>query len=357
MPTSHTSLVWFRSDLRMADNPAVIAAASQAGPVIPVFIWPPQEEGVWSPGGASRWWLHRSLLALSASLEQMGSRLIIRKGDSLFVLRELVCQTRADAIFWNRRYDPVGVARDGRIESAFRADGLHVATFNSSLLREPDEVFNQQRLPFQVFTAYWRAHARMPEPSAPSEAPRRLPSPARWPMSLKIDALRLMPRVDWTRGIHAAWTPGERGAHDRLRAFLDSAFHKYPTGRDRPDLEGTSRLSPHLHFGEISPRQIWHAVRDRLDDARNQGAVGAGEAYLRQLGWRDFAHQLLFHFPHTTAEPLKRQFEKFPWACDRNGLRAWQRGHTGYPIVDAGMRELWATGWMPNRVRMIVAAR
>jgi deoxyribodipyrimidine photo-lyase len=340
----------------MADNPAVIAAAAHAAPVIPVFVWAPHEEGVWSPGGASRWWLHQSLLALFASLERLGSRLIIRMGDSLTVLRELVGETRAGTVFWNRRYDPAGVERDRQIESALRADGLDVVTFNGSLLREPDEVINQQRLPFQVFTAYWRACSKTPEPPPPIEAPRRLPPPARWPASLDIDALELLPRVEWTRGLRAAWTPGERGAQRRLREFLNSPFAAYPNGRDRPGVEGTSRLSPHLHFGEVSPRQIWHAVRERQHTAGNRTAVNAAEVYLRELGWREFAHQLLCHLPHTTAKPLKRSFESFPWVRDRNGLRAWQRGRTGYPIVDAGMRELWTTGWMHNRARMIVGS-
>jgi deoxyribodipyrimidine photo-lyase len=217
-------------------------------------------------------------------------------------------------------------------------------------------VTNQQGRAFQVFTAYWRACAKLPRPSAPTAAPRRVPAPTVWPASVSLGDLALEPSIDWAGGLRAAWKPGVRGAAGKLRQFLNEGFTSYTTGRDRPDLAGTSRLSPHLHFGEISPRQVWHALRSRLVKSRSANADAAAQAYLRDLGWREFAHHLLLHFPRTVAEPLRPQFARFPWSRDTRSLRAWQRGRTGYPIVDAGMRELWTTGWMHNRVRMIVAS-
>ncbi|MFO0840557.1 MAG: deoxyribodipyrimidine photo-lyase [Phycisphaerae bacterium] len=349
------SIVWFRRDLRLADNPALTAAATR-GPIIPVFLWSPRDEADWPPGAASRWWLHESLHSLSRTLRSAGSRLIVRRGEYLPTLREIVREVRADAVFWNRRYDPSGAKRDREIETALCDDGQQVTHFNATLLREPGDVLTKQGLPYQVFTAYWRACAKFPEPAAAISAPRRFPPPASWPNSLEIEELELTPRVDWTSGMRETWRPGETGAQRRLVEFLETAFSSYPTGRDRPGIRGTSRLSPHLHAGEISPRQIWHAIRERQAVTRASGIDAAAEHFLRELGWREFAHQLLHHFPHTSMTPLRTQFAKFPWKSDSKALRAWQRGETGYPIVDAGMRELWSTGWMHNRVRMIVGS-
>jgi len=358
VPRQSASIVWFRQDLRLSDNPALAAAVRRGGPVVPLFIWSPDEDGAWRPGGASAWWLYESLKSLDSSLRQIGSRLIIRVGESLSILHGLIRATKAECVFWNRRFDPAGAARDRRIESELRADAVKVAHFNASLLHEPDSVFNQQRRPYQVFTAYWRACARLPEPDAPIEAPRHLPAPATWPRSDAIDDPGLRRGADWARGLRAAWTAGEDAARRRLGEFLQSAFVEYPTARNLPGLSGTSRLSPHLHFGEISPCQVWTAVRERQQQqASANGATSrAAEAYLRELGWREFAHYLLFHFPRTTDRPLRRRFADFPWRSDPQALRAWQRGRTGYPVIDAGMRQLWTTGWMHNRVRMIVGS-
>lgn len=356
MTQRRTSIVWFRYDLRVADNPALTAAVGRGGPVVPVIIWSPNEEGAWPPGCASRWWLHQSLVELANALERLGSRLIVKRGPSLSTLCDLIDETGADEVYWNRHHELEAVERDRRIESALRAEGVSIETFNGSQLFEPEKVKNQQGRPFQVFTAYWRACLKLPEPAAPIAAPTRIPSPPVWPVSLALDALCLEPRIDWAGGFRAAWQPGERGAAKQLRGFLAAALADYPTGRDRPDRTGTSRLSPHLHFGEISPRQVWHAVVARHARQSGPAVATSAEAYRRELGWREFAHQLLFHFPHTTSEPLKTQFADFPWHHNPPALQAWQRGLTGYPIVDAGMHELWSTGWMHNRVRMIVAS-
>lgn len=350
------ALVWFRHDLRLADNPALKAAVERGGPVIPVFIWSPEEEGAWPPGAASRWWLHQSLDRLAAELEKAGSRLVIRAGAALEVLLKLSRDCGAGAVFWNRRYEPANTARDARLKEMLRSGGLDVQSFNAALLFEPWTVANKSGKPFQVFTPFWQHCLTKEPPAPPTAAPRMLPVPREWPTSLPLGALKLEPEINWTSAMNAAWAPGERGAHAQLERFLRSAVLDYSMQRDQPDVLGTSRLSPHLHFGEISPRQIWEAVRLFADTQGIAESTWRSWQFLKELGWREFAHHLLFHFPHTPDRPLRAEFSKFPWREDESALRAWQRGHTGYPIVDAGMRELWATGWMHNRVRMIAAS-
>jgi deoxyribodipyrimidine photo-lyase len=348
--------VWFRSDLRLADNPALAAAIQRGGPVVPVFIHAPEEEAPWAPGGASRWWLHQSLRDLDAALRERGSRLVLRRGPALETLRAVARETGANAVFWNRRYEPAVIARDAKAKEALKAEGLDAHSFNAALLHEPWTVQNQSGRPFQVFTPFWKHCLAKADPSEPLPAPRRIPAPEKWPKSLSLDALDLEPRIDWAAGMRAAWQPGEAGAQKQLDRFLSKAFTDYSENRNRPDLAGTSRLSPHLHFGEINPRQIWHGVRRMAEKRGLPLAQWRSSQFLAEVGWREFAHHLLFHFPHTSAEPLRAEFTKFPWRKDAASLQAWQRGRTGYPIVDAGMRELWATGWMHNRVRMIVAS-
>jgi deoxyribodipyrimidine photo-lyase len=350
------TLVWFRLDLRLADNPALQAALARGEPVIPVFIWSPGEEGLWPPGAASCWWLHQSLSALGQSLRKRGSRLILCRGPALASLRELAKETGARAIFWNRCYEPALIARDRRVEESLRAEGLAVQSFNSALLFEPWALRTAAGKPYRVFTPFWRACLAMPEPAAPTEMPRKLRSPARWPSSETLDALALLPKLDWAAGLRAAWQPGEAGAQQQLRRFVRNALTDYPAKRDFPARPGTSRLSPHLHFGEIGPRQIWYAIRKAAASSAKGRVRLVAPSYLRQLGWREFAHHLLFHFPHTTDQPLRSEFAWLEWSRSRATLQAWRRGRTGYPLVDAGMRELWASGWMHNRVRMVVAS-
>ncbi|MGA8030587.1 MAG: deoxyribodipyrimidine photo-lyase [Bryobacteraceae bacterium] len=338
-------LVWFRLDLRLEDNPALLAAAESGSPVIPIFIWAPEEEEPWPPGAASCWWLHQSLKSLQAFLDSQGSRLILRLGPTVATLKQLIAETGANAVFWNRRYEPAIIARDAAVQKALDVEGIQVQSFNSALLFEPWK-------PFQVFSPFWRACLNQPEPAAPAAAPERLPANFIWPDSLDLSDLRLEPQIDWAAGIRAAWTPGEAGSTSELELFLKNGLENYPSDRNRPDKRGTSRLSPHLHFGEISPRKIWHALKN----AKRTGTAEAVVSYLSELGWREFAHHLLFHFPETTNKPLRSEFAAFPWRVDGALLKAWQSGRTGYPLVDAGMRELWTTGWMHNRVRMVVAS-
>jgi deoxyribodipyrimidine photo-lyase len=342
-------VVWLRRDLRLHDNPA-LAAAARAGRVVPVYAWSPDEEAPWAPGAASRWWLHHSLAALDTSLGRAGVPLTIRAGGSLEVLRAVVRESGATAVHWNRLYEPAARARDAAVERALRADGLAVETFNAALLVEPHEVATGAGGPYKVFTPFWRTAAPRAGAQPPGPAPARLagaPVPG-----VALDSLGLLPRVRWDRGLAEAWRPGEDGAFAALDAFCESALAAYATGRDRPGDAGTSRLSPHLHFGEIGPRQVAARVL-----ALQAGGRGAGtDTYLKELGWREFAHHLLWHFPRTPDEPLDTRFRRLAWRDDAEALARWQRGATGFPIVDAGMRELWATGWMHNRVRMIVAS-
>ncbi|MBL9172506.1 MAG: deoxyribodipyrimidine photo-lyase [Verrucomicrobiales bacterium] len=357
MATSPT-LVWFRQDLRLDDNPALAAALARGGPVIPVYILDDAGEGGWPMGGASRWWLHHSLASLDARLRERGSRLVLARGTSAEVLRSLLAATGAGAVYWNRRYEPAIITRDAAIKSSLLSSGMDARSFNASLLFEPHLIRNKQGRPFQVFTPFWK-HCLTQLVSPPVKVGTgKFTAPSAWPRSLEIDALGLLPKIPWDAGFATSWKPGEAGAAERLRVFVSRAMSGYANTRNLPGQDGTSQLSPWLHFGELGPRQIWAAVSEV---GRASGTFPPGEGarvFLSEVGWREFAHHLLFHFPHTPERPLREDFEKFPWREDPKGilLRAWQKGRTGYPIVDAGMRQLWHTGWMHNRVRMVVAS-
>jgi len=346
------TIVWFRQDLRLQDNPALAAAVARGEPIVPVFIGDETGEGDWVPGGASRWWLHHSLAALDAALRERGSRLIVRSGGSAAVLTELIKATGATAVYWNRRYEPAAIARDTGLKASL---GVEAKSFNAALLFEPHTVKNKAGGPFQVFTPYWRHCLTLPVEAPVKLRAGALPAPTRWPKSRALDELGLLPAIKWDAGFAKTWQPGEAGARARLQQFT-RAMDAYADGRDQPELEATSRLSPHLHFGEIGPRQIWDAVRAQGKDSGVFPPHRGGQVFLKEVGWREFAHHLLFYFPATPRQPLRAEFAAFPWRKDAKQLRAWQRGLTGYPIVDAGMRQLWATGWMHNRVRMIVAS-
>lgn len=341
-----TAIVWFRQDLRLRDNPALHSAAATGGAVIPIYIDSPQEEGDWAPGAASRWWLHHSLDALSRDLESRGLRLTLARGPALEALQKLVKLTGAATVHWNRRYEPAAVACTRRVAEGLRRAGTGVAESNGSLLAAPDGFLNSSGKPYQVYTAFQRGllHDLDPGPALP--IPRRLRGPQRWPESETLASLRLLPKLRWYETMEKHWRPGEDAALSRLKRFLAGPLADYDEARNIPSVNGTSGLSPHLHFGEIGPRQIWHAL----------GAGGRNSTFLKEIVWREFAHHLLHHFPHTPTRPLHAQFEKFPWRSNARWLQAWQGGRTGIPLVDAGMRELWATGWMHNRVRMIVAS-
>jgi deoxyribodipyrimidine photo-lyase len=259
-------------------------------------------------------------------------------------------------VYWNRRYEPAIRARDETIKNALSGMGCDAMSFNASLLFEPWEAATKQGNPYQVFTPFWKACLAGDEPAESLPAPAKIPAPKDWPASLELKALGLEPAIDWAGGIRSAWTPGEAGAARNLESFLEDTVLNYSDDRDRPDRSGTSRLSPHLHFGEIGPRQIWTSLRSQLAGSSKKGVNTGAEKFLAEIGWREFSYHLLYHYPHVPNENLRERFNAFPWVKNEDTLRAWQTGRTGYPIVDAGMRELWATGWMHNRVRMIVAS-
>ena len=353
MSDSGPVVVWFRHDLRLADNPALRAAGRR--PVVPLYVLDDGTPGMWAPGGASRWWLHHSLNALDRALRVAGLRLVLRRGDAATVVPAVACEIGAVQVLWNRCYEPFAIACDTAIGQSLRAAGIRAESFNASLLFEPSTVKTGSGAPYRVFTPFWRACLAAPPAAAAISTPRSLAGPPRWPDSDRLDDWQLTPtRPDWATGFGAVWRPGEDGAHARLRRFLDDRLGRYANSRDRPADDATALLSPHLHFGEIGPRQIWHAVSRR---DREGGVPSAAAAkFLSELGWREFAYHLLFHFPTMPETNLRDGFDRFPWRKDAAALRAWQRGRTGYPIVDAGMRELWQTGWMHNRVRMIAAS-
>ncbi len=351
------ALVWFRLDLRLEDNPALLAAVKKNAPVIPVFIYSPEEEKPWASGGASLFWLHQSLKSLDNDLKEIGSRLILRRGKSIDILKTLIKETGAGSLFWSRRYEPSLIKRDVEIKNYFKSEGLECESFNSALLFEPWQILTRQKTPYQVYTAFWNACQTMPEPAVPVSVPSKMISPAAWPKFENVESLGLEPKIKWAEGIRGFWKPGETGARIQLKEFLKTGAGRYDRGRDIPSEAGTSRLSPHLHFGEISPCKVWHEIkRFAGKNSLKPPERKAAEIYLKEIVWREFAHHLLYHFPHTPLEPLKKKYEKFPWRKDAKRLKAWQKGMTGYPIVDAGMREVWHTGWMHNRVRMIAAS-
>ena len=342
-------IVWLRQDLRLADNPALREAVATGAPVVVAHVLDDEGAGAWRRGGASRWWLHHSLAALERDLHARGGRMVLRRGRADAQIDALVAETGAVGVYWNRCYEPAIRARDEAIKAGLEARGIQARSFNASLLFEPWTVATQGGQPFKVYTPFAKACRAAPEPPAPLPAPASIPAPARLPAGLALDALDLLPRKpDWAGGLRATWQPGEAGAQARLARFLDAAIEGYKQDRNRPDMEATSRLSAHLHFGEISPRQLWHAARTRPG--------GGAEHFVSELLWREFAYHLLFHFPDLPERNWRPAFDAFPWADDAAGLEAWQRGRTGFPIVDAGMRELWQTGWMHNRVRMIVGS-
>lgn len=344
------AIVWLRRDLRLTDNPALSAACEAAGRILPVYIWAPEEEGEGAPGAAQRWWLHNSLTALDDGLRRAGSRLVIRAGDSLSAIRSLVRETGAGSVYWNRVYEPSMAERDSRLEQALASDGLRVETFGSQLLHEPGRILTAGGKAFRVFTPFWKACLAAPPPPAPIAPPSTLGDPADVADPGSVASLGLLPGIAWYDGMEAAWIPGEQGAWDRLETFVDGPVADYGRKRDYPAIDGVSRLSPYLHFGELSVRSVWQVVSSRA------ASGGGSDAFLRELGWREFAHHVLWHFPETVREPMNPRFTDYPWRDDGPELSAWQEGRTGIPVVDAAMRQLWRTGWMHNRLRMVVAS-
>lgn len=351
-PKERPCLLWFSHDLRLEDNPALAAALASGAPVVPVAVLDPAGEGEWAPGGASRWWLHHALADLDRQLRDRGLRLILRQGDTLACLRKLCAETGARAVYANRRYEPAARLQQKRIADGLKKDDIEADfSHNAALLFEPDEIKNKSDNPFQVFTPYWRTCRARPWPAPVKADLSRLRGPSQWPEPLALEALGLLPKIGWDAGFYEAWEPTRDGALARFKEFLAESAVDYGDRRDRPDVDGTSRLSPYLHLGQVGPRELVAAlVRKGID--RTPG----GEKFLAEIGWREFSYHLLYHFSHTPLEPLRLEFADFPWRENEGLLRAWQRGRTGYPLVDAGMRQLWATGWMHNRVRMVAAS-
>jgi len=346
-------IVWFRQDLRLSDQRALAAAAATGAPVIPLYILDDVSPGAWAMGGASRWWLGKSLAALAQSLSALGSRLILRRGEAAATLCGFARETGADAVYTQAAYEPWASALETRAHNALGSHGIALKRYPGAVLKRTDTLRTQAGEPFKVYTPFWRALLASGPPALPEPAPGRLVAPKAWPRSERLASWGLQPhKPDWSGGMAAEWQPGEDGAKARLEQFLETRLSAYHDDRNRPDKPGTSRLSPHLHFGEISPAQCWHAAVIRAG-----GTAGTGlETFLKELAWRDFAVHLLVHWPTLPEAPFKPAYARFPWADDAAGLTAWQRGRTGFPIVDAGMRELWQTGYMHNRVRMIVAS-
>jgi deoxyribodipyrimidine photo-lyase len=348
-------LVWFRQDLRLADNPALAAAGDR--PVLPVFVLDEAAAGRWAPGGAARWWLHHSLAALAAALQAKGAGLHLARGCAETVLPSLARAVGADEVHANRLCEPWARAQERRVAAALAEGGARLRLHGSPLLHDPAALRAGSGRPYEAFTPFARAlRPRLEHLAPPLPAPGRLVPVPGAPEGEAVAGWRLAPGApDWAAEFATLWRPGEAGAEARLARFLAAdRLRAYAAARDRPgEADGTSGLSPHLHWGEISPRRVWHAVRDA---AANGDRAGSAEPFLRELLWREFCHHLLWHRPEMPERALRPAFDGFPWAPDARLLRAWQRGRTGFPIVDAGMRQLWRLGWMHNRVRMIAGS-
>jgi deoxyribodipyrimidine photo-lyase len=353
------SIVWFRDDLRLGDHPGLHAAVDRGEPVVAVYVLDEESPGIRPLGGAAKWWLHHSLDSLAADLRELGVQLVLRRGPAGRVIRSLVDETGAGAVFWNRRYGGAEREVDADLKSALTDAGLEVQSFAGSLLFEPWTIRTGSDTPFSVFTPFWKACLAAPEPRHPLPAPSAGdldgiggPDGRGGPASDDLDDWDLLPTdPDWAGGLRETWEPGETAAHARLDEFLREDLGDYATGRDRLDRQVTSRLSPRLRWGELSPHQVWHATRERA-----AGTEGARK-FLSEVGWREFAWHILFHFPDLATKSWRSEFDAFPWPrLTPSALTAWERGRTGVPVVDAAMRELWHSGVVHNRARMITAS-
>jgi deoxyribodipyrimidine photo-lyase len=349
MPVAPT-ILWFRDDLRLTDNAALAAAAKRDAPLVCLYVF--DEDSTRAPGGAARWWLAQSLRALDAQLHKLGQRLVLRRGPALRIISAIAKDSGASHVYWNRRYEQSGAKADDAVIASLKALGVSGGTFAGNVLAEPQTISSSSGGPMRVFTPFWKKLRAMGDPRGPVAAPKSLPA-ATALASDRLEDWKLEPaKPDWAGGLRETWTPGAAAAHDRLHDFLDTVSG-YADARDLPSKSTTSRLSPHLRFGEISAVEVFHAACFAADSGASPRDI---EKFLSELGWREFSWHLLHHFPSLAKNNLQERFDAFPWRSDDKALRAWQRGQTGYPIVDAGMRELWQTGWMHNRVRMVVAS-
>ncbi|MCX7091772.1 MAG: deoxyribodipyrimidine photo-lyase [Legionellales bacterium] len=343
------ALVWFRQDLRLNDNPAFFNACTNHQIVIPLYIYDKKNSVL---GEAQAWWLHHSLVALKKSLDKKGLCLVLRHGNPREIILDLIQQLSIKAVYWNRCYEPAVISRDKKIKAVLLAKNIEVCSSNGSLLHEPWTIQNKSGSFFKVFTPYWRHCRQTLQIQAEvhlTHRPHGLEVP-----SESIHEWQLLPNTSWAVRFPDFWTPGEKGAQKNLDAFIKHHLNGYKKNRDVPEKNATSRLSPHLHYGEISPSTILRAIN--LAKLESQSDLASIEHFLSEIGWREFSVYLLYHFPKLPSENFKHEFELFPWQNEKNDLLRWQQGMTGYPLVDAGMRELWATGYMHNRVRMIVAS-
>jgi deoxyribodipyrimidine photo-lyase len=348
-------ILWFRNDLRLGDHRALTAAVKTGAPIILLYVLDDETLGSWKMGGASRWWLHHSLASLANDIAKKGNNLILRRGSAREIVPKVAAECGAAAVYFSRHYEPSAVALEADLNSLLEERGITCKRFSGALLREPEDIRTKAGDAFKVYTPFWRALSSEFSVGKPITPPVAIPPPSKLPKSDTLASLQLLPRkLDWPAGLAAEWNPGEAGANARLDAFLDGPMKDYAEARNRPDIPGTSRLSPHLHFGEITPALCWY--RSSQAAARNAGSDKGHETFLKEIVWREFAHTLLFYWPNLPEAPFRPEFSAFPWSENAEHLTAWQRGQTGFPIVDAGMRELWTTGYMHNRVRMITAS-
>ena len=343
-------IFWFRQDLRIVDNPG-LSKSLKSDKVLPIYILDDTNSNDFAMGAASRWWLHNSLRELNKNLD---NKLSLYKGDPLEILESLSSRFNIKGIFWNRCYEPWRIERDKKIKSKFIEKDIIVETFNSALLWEPWEILKSDNTPYKVFTPYYRKGCLMSEaPRKPLSAPNLNTLFEDKENILQLDDLNLLPRIKWYKEMEKLWEPGEKGAHKKLESFLSDGLLGYKEGRNFPSKKNVSQLSAHMHFGEISPNQVWHRAKLKKDLPRIEKDL---DHFLSELGWREFSYNLLFHFPELPRENLQKKFDNFPWIDNEILFDKWKKGLTGYPIVDAGMRELWQTGYMHNRVRMIVGS-
>lgn len=339
------AILWFRQDLRLADNPALTAAVQSGAKILPVYVLDDENAGAWKIGGASRWWLHHSLQSLNESL---GGNLLLLKGDALVQIPALAQETGTPSIYWNRCYEPWRTSRDKLIKETLKDIGIEAQSFNGSLLWEPWDVLKSDNTPYKVFTPFYRNGCLSKDkPRKPLSKPEKLLLASH--KGLLLSALNLLPaKPRWDKKMEQYWEVGEKGAHKTLDHFISHGLKGYKEGRNFMAADHVSRMSPRLHFGEVSPNQLWHAAREK--------GGGDVDSFCAELGWREFSHSLLYHFPNLPEKNFQPRFDSFPWTANEIHLQAWKSGLTGYPVVDAAMRELWETGYMHNRARMIVGS-
>jgi len=361
MKQDELAIVWFRNDLRIAENPALCAALNEYQKILPVYIHAPHEHAPWEPGAASNWWLHHSLESLNQSLQAIGGYLLLQKGNSLETLQSLIEATGAKAVFWNRMYEPALIKRDAKIKKLFKVAGIDCQSHSGHLLCEPHTILNNAGSAFKVFSAYWRKTVREIDNS-----PELLPAPTTInsprlselsQLSLSLQQLELLPAINWYQGFYDHWEPGEHGGRKKMISLVTNTLTAYRTNHDIPSVAGTSRLSPHLHFGEVSAREVFSLCQQNASVM--DFPIADMDKFISELGWREFGNYLMYHFPDSTNQSLDQRFDLYGWVDESQQpqlLEQWQQGKTGIPIVDAGMHELWQSGWMHNRVRMITAS-